>query len=492
MKYGLILVLFLTTAVSGLAQDEHKRGMEMFRQKQYKDAIVMFEESIASHPDWYFPIMMKGNCNMRLGKFEEAIRNFKDSLTLEPPVAEIPKINYSIAQSYQRSKQFQKAIDSYTGLLKIAPASRKFDLFFNRGQCEMAIARSDRGKANSYFSKAVVSFSEALKNKANRKELEIEASFQKAFAQHQIGNVEGGISSLEKSIQAFQDVITRNEREQRAHTYIINLQFDIVDKSRKPAKPAAYNKAVSYIERYLKSWPDDEDMIVKKGKALQGAKRYKEAITVFQTIAQRKPGDAELQFYIGSCQMADEQFTKAIASFDRALKNGMTTDPRPYSFTAHCWNKQKGGCDGDDLPIQKKAVDILERGVKATTGGSQAALKNELKVATDNLNTFTGNLRTDRENQSNVLSNIKALEGTISGNEKKLISNKEKNLALSTPELQAAIKEGEDALKRDRTALKKEYDALGKLITAARKCGGSKHYKLFDQMVNKYKERPKG
>ena len=227
----ILFVIFLIGTVAATAQDEHKRAVELYRQRQYSDAIVLLEESIASHPDWYFPIMMKGYCNQKLGKNEEALRNFNDSLTLEPPSAEIPKIKKVMAQIYQAEKQYDKAIQAYTDLLPLTPDNLHFDLLFNRGQCEMQIAQNDRSKAQAFFSKAVVSFTKALEKPTKRQDLLIEASFQKAFAQYKIGNIRGGVDSLEKSIQAFQDVIRRNEKEKRAHTFIINLQFQIVEKS---------------------------------------------------------------------------------------------------------------------------------------------------------------------------------------------------------------------------------------------------------------------
>ncbi|MDJ0838485.1 MAG: tetratricopeptide repeat protein [Acidobacteriota bacterium] len=493
MKNGLVLFVFLAgIALPGLAQDEHKRAMELFKSRQYKEAIVLLEESIASHPDWYFPIMLKGYCNQKLKKYDEALRNFNDSLTLEPPTSEIPKIKHAMANTYKIQKKYDKAIQAFTDLIKLSGEEKHFDLYFNRGQCEMQIAKGDRSKAQSYFSKAVVSFSEALKKPTNRKDLQIEASFQKAFAQYKIGNLKGGISSLEKSIQAFQDVIRRNEKEKRAHTFIVNLQFQIVEKSKGAGKTAAYNKAVSYIERYLKSWPDDVDMINKKGLALQGAKRYKDAIAVFQAVAAKRPNDGEVLFSIGSCQMADKQFATAINTFKKAMDKGLTQDPRVYSFTAHCHQKQKQGCDGPDIPRQKAAVDVLNLGIKTVTSPqAKQALQGELKRASNNLEILTSNVATDKDNHTTTLTNISEVQKTIRGNLRLLEKNKEKHLQQATEELAAAIKLGEEAISNDRKTLVEEFKTLTKYIKAAEKCGGQKYYPRFNEMKQVYAARDK-
>jgi len=489
MKYSLTLLVFAIGIVAGMAQDEHKRAFELYRQKQYADAIVLLEESIASHPDWYFPIMMKGYCNQKLDNKQEALRNFNDALTLEPPTAEIPKIKNAMATIYKQEKQYEKAIQAFTDLVEITPEDRHFDLLFNRGQCEMQIAQDDKNRAQSYFSKAVVSFSEALAKTTPRNDLMIEAAFQKAFAQYKIGNIQGGVSSLEKSIEAFQDVIRRNEREKRAHTFIINLQFQIVDKSKENQKVAAYNKAVGFIERYLKSWPDDLDMVDKKGKALQGARRYKDAIAVFQTVAMRRPNDGEVFFSIGSCQMADNQYTKAIDTFGKAAAKGMAADARVYSYTAHCYRQQKNACDGHDIPFQEQALDILEKGVKAVSGPAKQALEREVKSTRDNLDILRDRIKTDKDNHSAAISNVKALQATIEANNEKLLRNEEKNLQQPTQELADAIAAGRAAIDRDRKALAKEFASMEKMVAAAKKCGGATYYPSYQEMVSMLSSR---
>jgi len=484
MKNGLILLLCVAGTFTGFAQDEHKRAMELFRQRQYPDAIVLLEESIASHPDWYFPIMMKGYCNQKLENYDEALRNFNDSLTLEPPSAEIPKIKNAIAQIFKAQKEYEKAAQAFTELLSITPESLHFDILFNRGQCEMQIAQNDKSKAQSFFSKAVVSFSEALDKPTKRNDLKIEAAFQKAFAQYKIGNVRGGVKSLEASIEAFQDVIRRNEREKRAHTFIINLQFQIVEESPEGRKEEAYNKAVTFIERYLKSWPDDLDMVNKKGLALQGAKRYDDAIAVFQTVAMRRPNDGEVFFSIGSCQMADKQYSLAISSFEKAIDKGMSKDARAYSYIAHCYRQQKNKCDGHDVPLQEKAVNALARGVKAVSGPAESALQKELDRTRNNLNILRDRIKTDKENHLAVISNVKALKATIAANNDKLLRNEEKNVQQSTQELMDAIKAGREAIERDRNALEKELETMQGFVNAAKKCGGAEYYPSYNEMTS--------
>ena len=259
-KIAVVSLLLIT--MTGLAQDEHKKAAQLMKQGNFKDALVLLEEAITAYPDWYYPILLKGQCNLKLGNYKDALASYNDVLTLELDSKEVPKVKYYIAQCYMKLKDYPKAIHAYTELAPIAPQSKKFDVFMNRGQAEMQIAKkaeekNDRKKANSYYSKAVVSFSESLKYPAGRKDMSIEALFQKAYSQYKIGNFKGGINSLETSIQAFKDVIAENPKEKRAHTFLINLAFQIVDKVPKNRKDSKYSDVVTYIERYLTHWPGD-------------------------------------------------------------------------------------------------------------------------------------------------------------------------------------------------------------------------------------------
>ena len=141
------------------------------------------------------------------------------------------------------------------------------------------------------------------------------------------------------------------------------MQFRIVEQSSGRKKIDEYNQAVRFIDRYLKSWPDDTEMLLKKGLALQGAKNYRDAIAVFEVVARQQPKDGSIFFSLGSCQMAAKQYGSAVKSLNKAIALGENKDPRVYSYTANCYIKQKSGCDGTDIPYQRNAISILEKGV---------------------------------------------------------------------------------------------------------------------------------
>jgi len=494
MRKRWTLFLLLSCGLSaGYAQDEHLRALELFKKGQYQDAVAVLEEAIATHPDWYFPILLKGQINLKLKKYEEALANLNDALTLEIPSKEIPKARKMIADAYMALKDYPKAVHAYTELLPLVPESRHFDVYFNRGQCETQYAlnleRSDRRKASSYFSKAIVSYGEALKRTPSSKNLEVEAAFQKAFCQYKIGNYEGGIKSLEESIAAFKDVIERNPKEKRAHTFIINLGIEIVEKSSEDRKPAKYDEAVSYIDRYLTHWPTDLDMVYKKGLALQGAKRYEQAIDVLKQVVGARPKDGEALFALGSCQMAAKQYASAIGSLEKALANGARENPSAYSYIANCYQQQKNNCHFHDIPLYEKAVNVLERGVKAIDGPAQAVLRKDLNRKRENLRILKENRQTDSQNHQVVIANIEKLKATLEKNRRTLARNKDLYIQQPTEELKRAIDEGAEAIKADEATLAKEFKTMQGYIEEAKKCGGASAFPHYDDMLALMRER---
>ena len=496
MVRRLFCMLLFTLPFFASGQDEHKKAAELFQQGKYKDAIVMLDESIATNPDWYYPILLKGQCNLKLKNYDEALRNFNDTLTLEPPSKTIPSIKYYIAKTHMALEDYPKAIHSFTDLLPLVPQGRHFDIYMNRGQCEMQIAKEaeekkENTKSHSNYSKAVVSFSEALKvvNKDTPKSLEVEAAFQKAYAQYKIGNLKGGMQSLESSIKEFEVVLDRDPKEERAHSFIITLAFELIENTPKNQRPNRYDDAVRYIDRYLSNFPNQPEMMKKKGQALQGAKKYKQAIDVFNLVEKLTPNDGTLFFALGSCQMADKQFQSAISSYKKALQKGEKKNPSVYSYMAYCYQEQKTGCYQTDIPLYQDAVQILKEGQALLSGGAKQALGKDLERKQDNLNILRDNYATDEANHAAVLENIKALRVTLGANTSKLQRNQDLYIQQPTQELQQAIEAGKVAIQADKKKLSDELKTLQTYINDAKKCGGAGTFKNYDAMVAALNEK---
>lgn len=487
MKRLILLLIFAGAMLPSLwAQDEANRALELFKNRDYKGALILLEEAIASHPDWYFPIMMKGKCNFALRNYEEALRNFADSLTLEVPTQDVPAVKYDMARCNMAMKNFKDAIEIFSSLVSLVGDDQKFDLFYNRGQCETQIAKTaerknDRDRAYSYYSKAIVSFTEAQKYDPRSDKYAVENAFQKAYSQYKIGYYDGSRQSLEKCLSYFEDVLKQDPRHKDAHKFLVETSFKISMK-----QGENYAQTTDYVERYLKLWPNDAKMLNKLGQALQGEKKYKEAIDVFKRYVAVEPNDGKGYFSLGSCQMADKRYDDALQSFQKARQLGEKENQNVYTFSSYCYTQKKIGCYKNDIPLYESAVDVLNQGLKAIP--DNPSIKNVLRQNQENLKIFKDNMVTDEQNRKAVLDNIAGLDQNLANNRATLVKNKEMYIDQPTVELDQAIKEGERLIREAEEERKREIQELKKLYQDAKRCGGAEASQFFNEMVRILRE----
>jgi len=484
----------LMLILSGLcwAQDEWQRATDLYKQGKFQDAIVLLDEAMATHPDWYYPVLLRGKCKLKLKQYEKALQDFTDALTLEVPDKEIPSVKYDMARANMASQNYSQAIELFADLVELVPSSRKFDLYYNRGQCELQIAKKseasgDLTKAGNYYSKAIVSFGDAQQFKTANKKFEVEASFQKAYSQFKIGNFRGSEKSLLKSLEYFEEVLQKDPRHQDSHRFLVDVSFRLAKKaSSEKQEIQHFAKTVAYLDRYLELWPNDAKMLNKKGQALQGQRKYKEAIDVFKRYIGLQPSDGTGYFSLGACQMAAKEYPAAISNFRKALKRGEKKNHNAYVFAAYCYQQQKTGCYHSDIPLYEKAVEVLSQGAKAIP--SNATIKKDLAAKRNNLQILRENLATEEENRRTFLANIAELKKGIGINEDKLARNREMYIAQPTSELQQAIEEGEQAIRESKTDLNEQLSELHVSFEQAKNCGGSAASKYYSQMSEVLKE----
>lgn len=485
-KWSLAIVLMITS-LGSFAQNESERAVELYKQGKYKEAITLLEEAIATHPDWYFPVLLKSNCNMRLKNYQAAIDGYKFILSMEIPDAEIPKVKYYMAQCYMMKGNYPEAIELYDALSKVAPANKKFDMFYNKGQAEVQLGlnfqeKQNASKALDYYSKSINSFSEALKNQPGDQEQKLKAAFQKAYAQFKIGNLPGSKASLEKSISYFEDVLKIDPKHKDSHELLIEVAFRMAKEGSDAEKVKRYAQAVLFVEGYLKFWPTDLKMIDKKGQALLGVKRYKEAVDTFKSLVAKNPADGSAYFSLGRAEMADHQYNTAIDTFNTALAKGESKNVNIYSFIAYCYRKQQDDCDFNKIPLYRKASDALKKGLAALPGNSK--LQKELESNDDNLTIFTANLQTEEDNRGAMIENIKSLDMNINGNQSKLEREREKQLKQNSAEIEKSIETLKVQIKQALIDKEEELKALRKSYDHAAQCGGDKGSRHFSDMAN--------
>ncbi|MCY3665303.1 MAG: tetratricopeptide repeat protein [Gemmatimonadetes bacterium] len=99
-------------------EDEIQRASKMHEDKDYRQAIEIYDNVIEQYP-WHFPALFnKGLALMRLGQFELAYQFFNEAMQLEP---DDPRVIVQIANVLSKLGRFQEAIDMISRIGKDDP-----------------------------------------------------------------------------------------------------------------------------------------------------------------------------------------------------------------------------------------------------------------------------------------------------------------------------------------------------------------------------------
>jgi tetratricopeptide (TPR) repeat protein len=100
------------------ALDEYGKGVELFEEKKYKEALTYFKKSVKIDPNFAFAWDNVGMCNRLLEKYDAAIEAYKKSLAIDPNGA-MPLHNLPVA--YEMKKDYDNAIIHYKNISKVMP-----------------------------------------------------------------------------------------------------------------------------------------------------------------------------------------------------------------------------------------------------------------------------------------------------------------------------------------------------------------------------------
>lgn len=175
------------------------RGIEVFNENNYREAIQLFNKSLENQIDnnltaaAYF---LRGECSYRLGNYEGSIRELNSFYKVKDANKSIyySKANYSMAYNYFKKKNYKKAKDYFSSFLNASI-----------GEHPQLISDAHNRMADCYYMER--NFSNAVKEydyviNANLIDIDY-ATYQKALSVGALGNVGNKAKILEKSIIDF-------------------------------------------------------------------------------------------------------------------------------------------------------------------------------------------------------------------------------------------------------------------------------------------------
>lgn len=476
---ALVLVPFAS------AQEDYKTGYQLFKQGKYQEAVPHLENAMSTHPDWYFPTLIMGQVQMRLGNETRALSLLEDALTLEVPAKDVPSIKFLIAKTYMNRQEYMKAIKSFDDLVAIAPANKQFDVFFNRGVAQMQegerITASSQDRAVKYYTSAIESFEAAVKHPPTAEGLKEKAWLQRALGFYNINELNPSDAKIDRAAQAFEDVLKVDAKNEKAHRFIVNLHLQKVSPKQGDAREAAFAAMEPKLARFLSIWPNDAKMAKRLAQAQMGTKQYDKAAQSYRRALTLSPKDGSLYLELGASLMAADKHKAALVEFEKAMANGASDRPELYTYMAHSYLQQKTGCYSRDLPLTEKALANLKRGME-TLGGQASALQPHFQRTEGNLSTLRDNLKKDNDNHAIALENIQNLRAALVTNTQKLERNRDLHIQQPTQELADAIEEATRIIAEDRQRLETELTTVRTYLNAAKKCGDTKVFANYSAL----------
>jgi tetratricopeptide (TPR) repeat protein len=180
---GAIEELTARVTESPTAENYHLRGVALLAHKQYRKAIIDFNESLRKAPKNSGALNNRGKAHYLLGGHPAAIADFTQALAIEP--TNVLYLN-NRALAYIETAQFSLALADLQSALKLVP--------------DFAEALNNRGIVHQRLQKtneAVADFTAALK--LNPKY--VDALGNRAFAYRRSGQYENALADLEQAVR---------------------------------------------------------------------------------------------------------------------------------------------------------------------------------------------------------------------------------------------------------------------------------------------------
>jgi len=201
-------------------------GCTYFKSGKYEEAIKSFKQAIEIDPDFAEVHYNLGLAYFESGKYEEAIDAYKHAIRIDPDYADA---HYNLGKVYDELGKYEEAIDAYKHAIRIDPDAA--DAHYNLG--------TDYGKSGMY-KEAIESFKQAVRidpdyasahhnlgvayRKTGRNEEEVESYKQAiridpdlAIAHYNLGVAYGNLGKYKKAKESFKQAIRIDPDYKSAH-----------------------------------------------------------------------------------------------------------------------------------------------------------------------------------------------------------------------------------------------------------------------------------
>ncbi|MAP80352.1 MAG: hypothetical protein CL526_04620 [Aequorivita sp.] len=262
------------------------RGIELYNEANYNDAIVYFNKSLKEPQDASFTARAtywKAESNYQLSRFETSLADYKtfSQLPAKNNIPESAHLSYNLAYNYFKHKNYPEAIAHFKDYVNSASAEnvRKKDAFLRLG---------DSYFVTSQYWPAMENYNAAIAlSGANDY-----AHFQKAISYGFVDRTATKIEELIAFIKTYPNSVYRDDA-------LYELGNTYVATNRNKEAVLIYDQLVNEI-------PQSSFVakaLLKKALIFENTNRSAEALQIFKSVAQRYPSTSEALQAVSSAKL---------------------------------------------------------------------------------------------------------------------------------------------------------------------------------------------
>ncbi len=253
------------------------RGLELYTDSNYKEAYNLFKKSISENKDQRFTAratFWKAETEYNLDQYNEAMLSFKQfsSYNEASSTPEFKNVNYNLAYSYFKLKEYENAIKYFSDFLdKVTNDNvRKTDAYLRLGDCNFISTK---------YWPAMDAYNKAIEMKSVNADY---AAFQKAISYGFVGKNDKKVEDLEQFIKIYPN-------SQYADDALYELGNTYVNQNNESKAVSTYDKLIanyktsSYVAK----------SILKQGLIYYNNNKTDPALIKFKKVAAEFPGSPE-------------------------------------------------------------------------------------------------------------------------------------------------------------------------------------------------------
>lgn len=289
-------IFFLSLLITVIAFSGWQEGVQLFKEKKFKEAIPHFEDVVKNLPDGYSGHYMLGLCYFYLNDLNKAAESLKRAVELKPQEGEVGHKYLTVLIKQKKYEEAHSFVKNYKE--EYVPKELKGEFYKLAGIACYKV--QDWKYAKSFFEKA-----EAMVNGD-------EVPYYLGISAFQLQEYDIAVDSFQKAYQ-------RNPKNIDALENKVKVLLEWGRVLREPdEKIKKYSLAYQEAIKLLKE-REDFDHLLTVSEAALGAQKYQEALSYLEKALQIKKNDGYVFLYRGQAYSNLEKYEESIESLNQAL-----------------------------------------------------------------------------------------------------------------------------------------------------------------------------